>query len=696
LFGRIFNHGVLTLLSLVFTVILLMAAAYTYIEVQLPDVETLKDVHLQVPLRIYTSDGKLIGEFGTKRRMPIPLDQVPPQMIQAVLATEDNRFYHHPGVDLVGLGRALKAVVHSGRKVQGASTITMQVARNFFLSRKKTVWRKFNEILLALKIERDFSKDKILELYLNKIYFGHHAYGVEAAAHVYYGKSLKELTLAQMAMLAGLPQAPSANNPISNPKAALERRNHVLERMLEVGYIDQATYEQGIRAPLTESYHDQSVEVHAPHVAEMVRELLVGRYGEDETYNGGFVVRTTLEARLQEVAYTALQQGLDAYNQRHGIRPPNSVEGAIVVLNPDDGAIKALSGGYSFKNSHFNRATQAERQPGSNFKPFLYSAALEKGNTLATVINDAPIVMEDSGENELWRPQNDNLKFNGPTRLREGLTHSRNLVSIRLLQSIGVPYTLDYVARFGFDPNKLPTSLSLALGSGTVTPLQIARGFAVFANGGYLVQPYFIESITQIDKKIFEARPEVVPDAPMDPSLAENSEKDFPAAPRVITLQNAYLMTQALRDVVQSGTATSAKVLGRDDIAGKTGTTNEQVDAWFSGFNSRLVATVWVGFDEQRKSLHEYGARAALPIWINFMRQALSGTPEATMPQPADIVTVRIDPATGLLAAPGQSNAIFESFTKDTAPTDVASPQNSSSSNNNRTSGHTNGSDPLF
>ena len=757
-------------LALIFTLLLILVFIYGYVEVQLPNVDTLNDVHLQVPLRIYTSDGKLIEEFGTHRRIPVRLDAVPPLMIKAVLDTEDSRFYKHPGVDFISLGRAAKAVVSSRKKVQGASTITMQVARNFFLTRQKTFWRKLNEILLALKIERDLSKDKILELYLNKIYFGHRAYGVAAAAQVYYGEKLAQLTPAQMAMLAGLPQAPSSNNPITNPKAALERRNHVLERMRELGDIDQKMYEEAIRAPLTERYHHQEVEIQASYLAEMVRGMLVEKYGE-EVYNDNFVVTTTISSRLQQAANSALEQGLIAYDQRHGFHRPEinlgsysedrkkewkeklselpsirnirpaaitrkddesvelllaegqiinlskealvwagisgdhifqllrasdvihiafnkdnqwrlvqvpAVEGALVSLDPTNGSILALTGGFSYSQSHFNRAIQAERQPGSNFKPFIYSAALAKGDTLASIFNDSPIVMQDSGENSLWRPQNENLTFNGPTRLREGLTKSRNLVSIRILESIGVSYALDYVSKFGFDVSTLPDTLSLALGSGTVTPLQMARAFAVFANGGYLIRPYFIQKIESKDKVLYESKPESVVQQPVS-ETGEGETQPQAAAPRVIDPQNAYLMTQALQDVIQNGTATRAKILNRSDIAGKTGTTNEQMDAWFSGFNSRIVTTVWIGFDNHQ-ALHEYGAQAALPIWIQFMKEALQSMPESTMPQPPDIVSIRIDPDTGLLARPNQSNAIFELFTKDTAPTQVASSSSSAES----------------
>lgn len=653
-FRQFISRFLLTLMSLMITMVIVFGAIYAYMEFNLPDVSVLNDVHLQVPLRVYSTDGKLIAEYGAKRRAPVHIDQVPKQLIHAILATEDARFYSHPGVDFIGLVRATIAVVTSGHKVQGASTITMQVARNFFLSPKKTYSRKIKEILLAIKIDKTLSKEKILELYLNKVYFGNRAYGVSTAAHVYYGKSLDQLTLPQMAMIAGLPQAPSRNNPLSNPKNALNRRNHVLKRMWDVGYIDKKTYEQAIQAPLTARYHEERASLQAPYVAEMVREAVVMMYGP-RAYDSGLKVYTTITSSLQNDAVQALQSGLIAYSVRHGM-PKNGVpkvQGAIVVLNPKTGAILALQGGYDFQLSAFNRVLQAERQPGSSFKPFLYSAALAKGYTLASLINDAPIMIRDSGENAWWRPENDTQEFYGPTRLRVALAQSRNLVSIRLLDAIGIPYTLDYLQRFGLDPSSMPHSLSMALGSGVLTPMQLATGYATFANGGYRITPYFIEKIVGHDHKI----------------LYQASEQK-PA--EVITPQNAYLMTQAMREVIQSGTGVAAKVLNRSDLAGKTGTTNNKVDAWFSGFNSNLLATVWVGFDDSEHSLHEYGAQAALPIWIQFMKSALVNQPIATMPQPADIVTARIDPKTGLLASAGEKDAIFEVFQKEDMPQKVA------------------------
>ena len=653
-FRRFIDRFLIALISIFVLMVIVFGSLYAYMELALPDVSVLNDVHMQVPLRIYSADGKLIAEYGAKRRAPVAINQVPKQLTQAIIATEDARFYSHPGVDLIGIVRAALAVILSGRKVQGASTITMQVARNFYLSPKKTYSRKMKEILLAIKIDKTLSKEKILELYLNKVYFGNRAYGVSAAAHVYYGKSLDQLTLPEMAMIAGLPQAPSRNNPLNNPRNALMRRNHVLKRMWDVGYINKATYEKAINAPLTASYHDDRVSLQAPYVAEMVREAVVMMYGP-RAYESGLNVYTTISSVLQNDATQALQSGLIAYSIRQGLPKEvvPKVQGAMVVLNPNTGAILALNGGYDFQYSAFNRALQAERQPGSSFKPFLYSAALAKGYTLASTINDAPIMVRDSGENSWWRPENDDEEFYGPTRLRVALAESRNLVSIRLLAAIGISYTLDYLKRFGLDPNELPHTLSLALGSGVLTPMQLAAGYAVFANGGYAVTPYFITKIVGEDNKIY-----------------------YQAAPhlgaQMITPQNAYLMTQAMRTVIESGTGAAAKILGRHDLAGKTGTTNDQIDAWFSGFNSTILATVWVGYDNSQTSLHEYGAQVALPIWIQFMKLALANQPEATMPEPPNIVTARIDRDTGLLAKAGEKNAIFELFQKNDMPTRFA------------------------
>ncbi|HHH39644.1 MAG TPA: peptidase, partial [Sedimenticola sp.] len=576
------------------------AVIYYYLEPELPATDSLRDVELQVPLRVYSRDRRLIAEYGEKRRIPLTYDELPKPMVQAFLAAEDNRFFEHPGVDYQGLIRAALQLLMTGEKRQGGSTITMQVARNFFLSRKKTYTRKLQEILLALKIEHDLSKQEILELYLNKIYLGHRAYGVGAAAQVYYGSGVNDLTLAQTAMIAGLPKAPSRYNPITNPARALERRNYVLDRMRQQGYIDEQAYRQAKAMPVTARLHAANIEVEAPHVAEMVRSEMVARYG-DQAYTNGFSVITTIDSRLQAAANQALRQALQAYDMRHGYRGPEqrleipdpadddtlrkllakhprvgdlepvlvtrveqraievfapsqgrilipwkglewarpyidenhrgkkpkqagdivqagdlvrilrvtpdkgepywrlaqvpAVAGALVSLNPNDGAIVALVGGYDFYSSKFNRVTQARRQPGSGFKAFIYSAALEAGFTPATLINDAPVVFDDPSLEGAWRPENYSGKFFGPTRLRYALTKSRNLVSIRLLRAMGIEHALKHVARFGFDPGQLPHNLSLALGSASVTPLQMAAGYAILANGGYRVTPYFIQRI---------------------------------------------------------------------------------------------------------------------------------------------------------------------------------------------------------
>jgi len=733
-FTKFIKNSSMGLISLIFSGLIVCGGAYFYTALRLQDVSQLKEMGEESPLHIYTKDGKFISEFGEKKRLPIALSQVPKKLVQAVLDTEDQRFYEHHGVDFVGLCRAGRAFLSSGRKAQGASTITMQVARYFFLNRQKTFGRKINEILLAFKIDDTFSKEEILELYLNTIYFGSRAYGVAAAAQVYYGKALNDLSLAQMATLAGLPQAPSRDNPITNPKAAKERRNHVLLRMLERGHIDLTEYNTAISAPVVTSYHELQAEVAAPYVAEMVRNSVIAKYGE-VVYTNGTKIYTSIDSRVQNFANQALRDGLLAYDQRHGYRGPENhfsdkdhniwrsklknmpqlnsllpaavvscndsnitallsnnslaeinqsnfawakpklragdvirvyktasnqwrlgqipkIEGAIAVLDPNTGAILALSGGFSYAHSSYNRAIQAERQPGSSFKPFVYSAALEKGFTLASVINDAPFVFTDPYTGTEWRPQNDNKIFYGPTRLREGLIRSRNLVSIRLLKSIGIPDTVEYLKKFGFSGKEAPRSLSLALGTGIVTPLKMTQGFAVFANGGYQVEPFFINSIYDANNKLlFQAKP-------VEPT-------------RVITAQNAYLITDTLKGVIREGTAKQALGLKRNDLAGKTGTTNDFVDAWFLGFNSDLVATVWVGFD-QPHSTHEHGSQAALPIWMQFMQNALAGRPESTLKQPEGITTVRIDPRTGLLAAADQENAMFEFFTADKVPQDTA------------------------
>src|SRR3990167_3729499 len=749
-FLRLIRAVIIT--SLLFAAVIIIGALY-YIEYELPDIDALNTVQLQVPLQIFSQDKKLIATFGEKRRIPIPYDQIPQPLIQAVLATEDQRYFKHKGVDLPGLGRAALRLLKTGKKLEGGSTITMQVARSFYLSRQKTMGRKIREILLAIKIEHKLKKQKILELYLNKVFLGNRAYGVAAAAAVYYGKSLNDLTLDQYAMLAGLPKAPSALNPLSNPDAAKKRRNHVLARMHEEGYIDDASYEKAIQAPLNARYHDLKTEIKAPYVAELVREQLEQMYG-DSIYTDGFKVYTTVNSHLQYAAHLAIRDNVLAYDQRHGYRGPIQnlgmpsietmdgwikelnnipiinklepaavfeittktitilqrngdltiipwaglawarkqvnadylgpkpkraeqivklgdvvyinatsqgyqlaqiprVESGLVALHPQNGAILAMVGGFDYQISKFNVITSANRQPGSSFKPFVYSAALEKGYTLATVINDAPIVIEQM-DNSLWRPQNETHKFYGPTRLRTAIMQSRNLVSIRLLALMGLSYTTDYLKRFGFSAMQLPPGLSLALGTATVTPLQMAQAYAIFANSGQKVVPYIIDTIRDTqDQIIYQARPLV--------ACEENCPYEVVFAQRVLSKQNAFLMTSALHDVIQRGTATLAKTIGRNDIAGKTGTTQNQVDAWFAGFTPDLVAVAWMGFP-QPQSLHEYGAQAALPVWIQFMQTALKGKREHVIEQPTGVVSIRIDPATGKRTSANDVNAMFEYF----------------------------------
>ncbi len=665
------------LINIILISILIGLAVIVGLDTKLPAVAVLKDVKLQVPLRIYSIDRKLIAEYGDKRCTPIPLSQIPNDLINAVIATEDHRFFSHPGVDIRGIIRAAVSLLITGNKEQGGSTITMQVARNFFLTRKKTYLRKINEILLALKIEKELSKNEILELYLNKIYFGKHAYGIAAAAEVYYGKRVEQLSLSNMAMLAGLPQAPSTINPINSPQAALKRRTLVLDNMLTHKYITIEQYEQANLEPIETFYHGKAIELEAPYIAEMVRQELVDRFGE-EIYDRGYEVITTINNNMQVAANGALHRALLEYDERHNgkkslindddededvindenINKPVAatripeIEGALVAINPNNGAILSLVGGFSFKKSPFNRATQAERQPGSNFKPFIYGAALENGFTAATILNDAPIVQEGSLFLDDWRPQNHTKKFYGPTSLRTGIIKSRNLVSIRLLQALGIEKAVDFIEKCGFSTNKLPKTLSLALGTNLVTPLELAAGFSVFPNGGFKITPYFIDSIYDYQGNIlFNINP--------------------PEPIHAISPQTAYLITSMLQEAITSGTGRKALQLGRKDLAGKTGTTNDHFDAWYTGYNRDLVVTTWVGFDEP-KSIGEYAVNTALPMWIYFMEKVLHNVPESPSQQPDGIVSVKIDPITGLLARPDQKDSVYELFSKQTVPTEIA------------------------
>lgn len=756
------RKGLWALFSLFFLFIAIVTILYVYAAGQLPNVDSLKTVKFQVPLQIFTKDGLLIQEYGEKRRIPLPYKDIPPTLVYAILATEDQRFFEHPGVDIFGLGRAAINMVQTGRKSQGGSTITMQVARNFFLNRKKTFLRKFNEIMLAVKIDRELSKEKILELYLNQIYLGNRAYGVGAAAQIYYGKELKDLSIAQLAMIAGLPQAPSAHNPIINPKAAKNRRNHVLKRLYEENYITKLQYENAIKEPVTARYHGTNIEVSAPYVAEMIRQSLYDHFGPD-AYTNGYKVYTTVNGKLQKAANKAVEDNLLAYDNRHGYRGPVSkmdvnlliskkaiqnklemfpqigdleiavvtkvfeksanivmangknvtipwqglswarpalrngwvgatpshagqvvkagdivyvrlqndiyklsqdpqAEAALLAIDPKNGAIEALVGGFNFQRSKFNRVTQSARQPGSSFKPFIFAAALNKGYTLATLINDAPIVVKDPSQaDSLWRPHNVKYKFNGPTRLRQALSKSVNLVSIRILDDIGIDYAIDFAGRFGFKKSTLPHSLSLALGSLTVSPIDITAAYAVFANGGYKVEPFLIDHITDGSNTILlQSQSSIVCNNCKDKKIDGN-------APRVIPEEVAFLMNSALQDVVQHGTGVLAKSLNRNDIAGKTGTTNEQMDAWFCGYNPDLVVTTWIGFDAP-KSLHEYAANLSLPLWIDFMKVALKDKPEKEIKKPDNVVIIDINPKNGLRVTPGQSGAMKEYFSDISIP----------------------------
>ncbi|WP_432723614.1 penicillin-binding protein 1A [Jeongeupia wiesaeckerbachi] len=721
--------GALIGLILVTAGLVFFAVVITY--PRLPALNALTDYQPKIPLRVYTSDRVLIGEFGEERRAFTPIDQVPQLMKQALLAAEDERFYQHGGIDYIGVARAMLGNIVSGHSQSGASTITMQVARNFYLSNEKTFTRKFNEALLSFKIEHNLSKDQILELYINQIYLGQRAYGFATAAQTYFGKDLKSLSIAQYAMLAGLPKAPSAYNPVVNPKRAGLRQQYVLRRMHELRFITDQQYQEALQAPLELKRGSLQYAVHAEYVAEMARQMMVERY-KDDAYTQGFSVYTTLNSQQQGDGYQALREGLLDYDVRHGYRGPEGfidesllasgndealdealadtpdydelraaivlsaspqsvsvylkggeklqisaeglsfaraalsakntpanriragaivrvkqgpkgwqisqlpqVEGAFIAMDPQNGAIRSLVGGFDFSRSHFNHVTQAMRQPGSSFKPFIYSSALERGVTPATLINDAPLVINpEQVGGQKWEPQNDDGKYMGMMTVRNALTLSRNLVSIRILQSIGAQYAQQYLPRFGFNPKDHPAYLTMALGAGSVTPLQMAEGYSVFANTGYRVHSYFID-------RIEDGRGRVL--AQTQPEVAGQNAK------RTIDARNAYLMSSMLHDVIRYGTAARAnKALGRPDLYGKTGTTNDMRDAWFAGYQPNLVAITWVGFD-QPKTLGrgEYGGRLALPIWINFMSKALRNVPVYDYPVPEGIVTQTIDTSRG-------------------------------------------------
>jgi penicillin-binding protein 1A len=703
---------------------LIVGYALVVMAPQLPSLDALTNYQPKVPLRVYTADHVLIGEFGEERRSLVRFQDIPDVMKKAVLAIEDYRFYEHGGVDFVGILRAGVADILHGGARQGASTITKQVARNFFLSSEKTYTRKIYEMLLAYKIERALTKDQILELYMNQIYLGQRAYGFASAARVYFGKDLKDITLAEAAMLAGLPKAPSAYNPIVNPKRAKVRQEYILKRMLELGYITQAQYQQALDEPLHTRTPGNQYQVHGEYISEMVRQMMYAQY-KDETYTRGLSVTTTINAADQEAAYQAVRRGILDYERRHGYRGPEGfvslpaagddrdeaiddaladhpdngdlesavvisaapnavqvqfvggdtatigsaglrfvagalsarasdsvrikpgsivrvmkdakggqqiaqlpqVEGALVAIAPQDGAIRSLVGGFDFNQSKFNHVTQAWRQPGSSFKPFIYSASLDKGLGPATMIDDAPLYFPPSVPGgQAWEPKDDDQP-DGPMTMRTALQKSKNLVSIRILASIGTQYAQQYVTqRFGFDPAKTPPYLPLALGAGLVTPLQLATGYAVFANGGYKVDPYLIAEVDDAHGQPLQKAQPVVAGG---------------TAPRTIEGRNAYVMNSLLHTVATQGTGAGSNVLGRSDLQGKTGTTNEAKDGWFAGYQQSLVAVAWMGYD-QPKSLgsREFGAQLALPIWVNYMRTALQGVPEEQMPMPDGLTEV--------------------------------------------------------
>ncbi|RLV59363.1 PBP1A family penicillin-binding protein [Parashewanella curva] len=815
-----------------------IGGAYWYVSPELPDVATLKTVQLQTPLRIYSKDGKLISQFGEKRRIPLKLEDIPKPMIDAFLATEDARFYDHGGIDPIGVVRAAFVMLSTGQKKQGASTITMQVARNFFLTRDKTIIRKVKEIFISYHIEQLLTKDEILELYLNRIYLGQRAYGVGAAAQVYYGKDVGELTLPEIAVIAGLPKAPSTLNPITSERRAMARRNIVLLRMRDVNAITQAQYDEAIHAPNTASYHGAEIDLYAPYISEMARNYMVDKYGREQAYTGGYKVYTTVSSKLQLEAQSALRNNVFAYDERHGYRGPIAtlwqptalpseipshdalvstlkktapvvslhpavvlqveekqatvlaldgnpitlnwdglkwarsyisdskqgpapktayevlhagqqiwirqhneqwqlsqvpkVSSAMVSLNPHDGAIEALVGGFSFGKSQYNRVTQAQRQLGSNIKPFIYTAALEKGYTLATLINNAPINEPDIRQGIAWRPKNSPDVYGGPTRIRVGLAKSINVMAVRALRMAGLTATRNRLMDFGFTPDELPKNESIALGSPAVTPMQVVRAFSVFANGGYLVEPYFINEIKDSDNNVVQqAHPTLActpveqndSDDKWEATLAalsaeqgieyqpEQNDNDQcnPTTPhryakQVISQQTAFLIRQALNSTIfgggnwskgngWNGTAwRAARTVKRRDIAGKTGTTNESKDTWFSGFNPKLVTTVWVGFDDHSRELGrtawnanagqgqiagaESGAKTAGPAWNAFMRDALKGTPEVADTPPEGIISVRIDLKTGKLTHKTDYTTRFEYFIKGTEPTEYVNGNN--------------------
>lgn len=792
---------------------------YFYVKPDLPDVATLRDVQLQTPMQVYSQDGKLISQFGEKRRIPLRLEDMPPELIEAIIATEDSRFYEHYGFDPIGITRAAIAVVASGSAKQGASTITQQLARNFYLSNEKKIMRKIKEIFIAIHIEQLLSKQEILELYLNKIYLGYRSYGIGAAAQVYFGKEVKDLTLSEIALIAGLPKAPSTMNPIYSVERATNRRNVVLQRMLDERYITQTQYEQARNEPLMSKYHGAEIELNAPYVAEIARAWMVERYGE-EAYTSGMIVTTTVDSKQQQAANNAAINNLLAYDERHGYRGAEKIvwkEGqaalsqqqmddhlkneptygdlspaivtavsnksanvwvkgqgqqdiqwdgmnwarrflsderqgpvpnkasdilavgeqiwvrnvaktnsdansdtenemqnlepqwhlsqvpnantAFVAMDPENGAVLALVGGFNFVHNKFNRATQSVRQVGSSIKPFIYSAAIDKGMTLATLINDAPINQWDKSQGTAWRPKNSPPTYIGPTRLRIGLAQSKNVMAVRVLRAVGLDETREYLTRFGFDINQVPRSETIALGAGSLTPVKMAQGYSVFANGGYYVEPYYISKVEgPFGDLEYQATPKVVCHQQCT-TVVENefAEQDVETnyAPQVISEQNAFLVREMMYSNIWgggnwregtgwNGTGWRAQQLKRRDIGGKTGTTNDSKDAWYNGYAPGVVAIAWVGFDDHNRNLGrttensnvdddgvsgaEAGAKTAQPAWIEFMRQSLVDVPAQNKLVPANIVRVRIDRETGLLTNKFDSSSMFEYFVQGTEP----------------------------
>lgn len=778
---------------------------YKYVEGELPDVATMKDIRLQIPMQVYSADNELIAQYGEKRRIPLPLAEIPPLMIKAFIATEDSRFYDHHGIDPIGIFRAVTVMASSGHASQGASTITQQLARNFYLSPEKTLMRKAKEAFLAIRIEQLFTKDEIMELYLNKIYLGNRAYGVGAAAYVYFGKTVDELTLSEIAMIAGLPKAPSTFNPLYSYDRAVSRRNVVLSRMFEEKYITQDQYEQAKNEKIVASYHAPKIDFSAPYLAEMARQTLFDKYGED-AYTDGYKVYTTVIRKDQEAATTAVRNNLIDYDTRHGYRGPAEVlwkqnetawtaeqvveklkkmpvygplmpavvtsataseaqvmladgsqipitmtgvrwarkfisdtqqgatpravnavmqvgeqiwvrkvkdnwwlgqvpdvNAAFVALNPNDGAIIALVGGFDFNMSEFNRVTQSLRQVGSNIKPFLYTAAMDKGLTLSSLLNDVPISRWDAGAGSDWRPKNSPPRYDGPIRLRQGLGQSKNVVMVRAMRAMGVDYAADYLTRFGFPAENINRTEALALGAPSFTPMQMVRGYAVMVNGGYLIDPYYISKIeNHNDEVIFEANPKIAcPDCTNVPVIYGDTERTIASkgmddesteevtqsgdntviqeptmelttasnldgnsgdqyAPHVINTPLAFLIRDAMMTNIYgepgwSGTGWRAArdLGGRRDIGGKTGTTNSSKDAWFSGYGPDVVASAWIGFDDNRRTLGrgEAGAKSAQPMWDDFMKSILDGVPVKTMKPPKGVISVSIDSRTGKLGS---------------------------------------------